>query len=539
MQTRPPTIAQLLIAVVFALSCFALLLFLWIAFGGPSPLKPEGYRLEVPFDEATSLAVESDVRISGVSVGKVKGIDLSDEGKAVATLEIEAKYAPVPEDTQAILRQKTLLGETYVELTPGSPGNPGESSTEDLGAQGAATDVNAEGVGFVPEGGALDEAQVSEAVQLDEIFRAFDSETRQAFQTWMQEASVAFKGRGDDLNAAIGNLEGFANEADELLRVLDSQRLATREFVRNTGEVFEALSERKGQLQGLIRNTEAVFSTTAQRNQDLQEAFIALPTFLDESRLTLERLEEFSIDTDPLIQQLRPVAAELSPTLVDLGRLAPELQGFFKGLLPAALASKTGLGALQGVLRRDLPAVLSELDPWLRQVIPIVQVASDYRREITAFVANTAAATNGSNRPGENQNQITRYLRTTAPLGPEALAAFPNRLKVSRTNPYVAPGGYLNLANGLESFETRHCSSAGLTALLDDNSPNDPNFNQRFNGDVAKAQDFYNRLKRFAFDDVNSSDNLPAPPCAQQGAYTSVGGMFPEFSQYLHVFAQP
>ena len=30
------------------------------------------------------------------------------------------QYAPLPSDTRAILRQKTLLGETYVELTPGT-----------------------------------------------------------------------------------------------------------------------------------------------------------------------------------------------------------------------------------------------------------------------------------------------------------------------------------------------------------------------------------------------------------------------------------
>ena len=65
METRPPTTARILIAVGFALSCFGLALFLWLAFGGPIPLKPEGYRFTVPFDEATQLAVESDVRISG------------------------------------------------------------------------------------------------------------------------------------------------------------------------------------------------------------------------------------------------------------------------------------------------------------------------------------------------------------------------------------------------------------------------------------------------------------------------------------------
>src|SRR4051795_13552081 len=102
METRPPTITRILVAVGFALSCFALALFLWITFGGPLPLKAKGYRFTVPFDEATQLAVESDVRISGVPVGKVKSVELNDQGLADATIELDSDYAPVPTDTRAI-----------------------------------------------------------------------------------------------------------------------------------------------------------------------------------------------------------------------------------------------------------------------------------------------------------------------------------------------------------------------------------------------------------------------------------------------------
>jgi ABC-type transporter Mla subunit MlaD len=68
----------------------------------------------------------------------------------------------------------------------------------------------------------------------------------------MQNAALALDGRGSDLNAAIGNLEPFAEEANKLLRTLDTQDQATSQFVKNTGEVFGALSERQGQLRGLI-----------------------------------------------------------------------------------------------------------------------------------------------------------------------------------------------------------------------------------------------------------------------------------------------
>ena len=120
MQKQAPTLGRLLVMVGFALSCFGLLLFLWLAFGGPTPLQPKGYRFTTSFGEATQLAKEADVRISGVPVGKVKSIVTEPDGRSKATIQLDEKYAPLPSDTKAILRQKTLLGETYVELTPGT-----------------------------------------------------------------------------------------------------------------------------------------------------------------------------------------------------------------------------------------------------------------------------------------------------------------------------------------------------------------------------------------------------------------------------------
>ena len=81
MQKQAPTIGRILVMAMFTLSCFGLLLYLWSAFGGPVPLKPHGYRFQASFAEATQLAQEADVRISGVNVGRVKKIDLGDDGR--------------------------------------------------------------------------------------------------------------------------------------------------------------------------------------------------------------------------------------------------------------------------------------------------------------------------------------------------------------------------------------------------------------------------------------------------------------------------
>ncbi len=125
MQKQAPSLGRILTMVLFALSCFGLLLFLWVAFGGSTPLRPKGYRVTIPFKEAGQLAQEADVRISGVTVGRVKKIEASSKtGNSNVTIEIKAKYAPIKRDSRVMLRAKTLLGETYVELTPGRPNSP-------------------------------------------------------------------------------------------------------------------------------------------------------------------------------------------------------------------------------------------------------------------------------------------------------------------------------------------------------------------------------------------------------------------------------
>jgi phospholipid/cholesterol/gamma-HCH transport system substrate-binding protein len=52
MTTATPSLRRVLVMVAFALSCFGLLLFLWVSFGGPVPLKPKGYQFKVAFPEA-------------------------------------------------------------------------------------------------------------------------------------------------------------------------------------------------------------------------------------------------------------------------------------------------------------------------------------------------------------------------------------------------------------------------------------------------------------------------------------------------------
>jgi phospholipid/cholesterol/gamma-HCH transport system substrate-binding protein len=498
MQKQAPTLGRILVMAGFALSCFGLLLYLWVAFGGGIPLKPKGYRIHVDFQEATQLAQQADVRISGVPVGKVVKLDLGPGDTTEATLQIDPRYAPIPRDARAILRQKTLLGETYVELTPGTKGG-----------------------GSLPEGGTLPVRQVAPTVELDEILRSLDPLTVRSFQVWMQSLAQGIDGRGQDLNDALGNLAPLATDANDLLVVLDRQRHAVSQLVRNTGVVFDALARNQGDLTNLIRGSNTVFGTIADRNQQLADTFRAFPTFERESSLTLERLNRFARNTDPLITQLRPFARELSPTLQAAARFAPPFQRFFENLGPLITASKPGLPAFDRFLA-DLRPALGQLDPFTRSLNPFLSFIAQYLPELNGFVGNIVAATQATKAEGK-RFKLVHYLRTVSPFSPEGLAVYPRRLATNRPNPYRVRGGQGELAQGLAVFEDRQCASGPRPI------PNLPPDLASIVGGLAP--DAAQQILTLGF--RNDPSNVPAPPCRLQGKFPGYG------TDYPHVLALP
>src|SRR4029453_18110336 len=472
MQKQAPTLGRILIMATFTLSCFGLLLYLWSAFGGPVPLKPRGYQFKTSFDEATQLAQEADVRISGVTVGKVKKIELGDDGRSEATIQMDQKYAPVHSDSRAILRQKTLLGETYVELTPGT-----------------------NGASYLPEDGHLPTKNVASTVELDEIFRSFDPETRKAFQSWQQQVAVGIAERGGAFSDALGQLEPFAVDTNRVLETLNSQSRAVKQLVRGPGAFFEALTESDGQLASLITNSNTVFATTAQRDREIRETFIALPTFIDESNKTLRALQAYANNTNPLVTELQPWARVPSKTLVDVKSLVPPFNGLMQGLGPAVDASKKGFPAGEQFLD-GLRPLLGQLDPFLRNLNPFFRQLSLYRNELTAFFGNITGALGYNDKPGTN----VRALRLSIPANPESLASYPHRIGPNRAHPYFPPGAHKMRARGRDIFNPTNCSAGGSPVM----EPPNANF----------SEDLRNRIFKFIYQSSQSG----TPPACKKGA---------------------
>jgi virulence factor Mce-like protein len=423
METGAPSIGKIVSMVLFSLSCIGLLLFLWVEFGGTVPFNAQGYRFQASFPYAQELATPADVRIAGVNVGKVLSTTLDPQGnRTLATIQMDKQFAPIRKDTKAILRTKTILGETYVELTPGSPNSPP-----------------------LPDGAMLPRSQVIPAVQIDQVFNALDAPTRRAFQIWQQQLAQAVNGNDQNLNNVLGNLPAFTADSTAILQVLDVEHAAVVKLTQNGGTVFGALARNQSALRNLITSGETVFSTTAANQASLADTFRVFPTFLDETKATMIRLAQFAIDTDPLVKSpcsstaspgcsvsLIPALQQAVPTLAKVNELSPDLKNLFIQLRPLVEVSKTGLPAITSVIAGAQP-LLNQLGPWLEQFYPIINWLGLHQQLITDFISLPATSLNATIGGAGGTGH---YLRTVSPVGADALSIGGPRTPDNRGNTY-------------------------------------------------------------------------------------------------------
>jgi virulence factor Mce-like protein len=489
-------------------------MFLWESFGGPLPLKPKGYRMTVAVPRVLALAEQSDVRISGVNVGHVISVKKGSDGRTHATIEVSGKYAPIRANTHAIIRQKTLLGETYVQLLP--HGNVGP---------------------FLGDGKQLADSQVEPSVTLDDILSAFDPKTRADFRIWQQALSEGIDGRGEQINASFAKLEPFAEHANQLVTILASQEGALRGLIKNTGVVFNALASRDHQLEGLIVNGEHTFHAASEASQAFAAAFQALPGFEKNSRVALKELDRFATDASPFLEEFRPTERALSSLLQAAKPFAPQFDKFLTSLGPLTKAARTGLPALGKSLDLTVP-VLENLRPVLHNLDPFLQYTGTYVRELQAFFANLTSASGFQQPSGDlprGQGNKQHLLTTLAVLSPESLALYKEKLGTDRANAYPLAGTYSQLATGLPVFSAAGCPNSTPSV----NGPassviSGELIEQLIHFKVANKPEKPEGIKAEGNTATPGSPNeVPAPACKQQGPQ-SFNGKLSQFPKVVY-----
>jgi phospholipid/cholesterol/gamma-HCH transport system substrate-binding protein len=80
--------------------------------------QPQGYTVQAEFPNAGGLQDGAAVELAGVKIGRVTSVTLTDTYRAHVTLHILPTIA-LQEDSRAAIKSKGLIGERYVEISPG------------------------------------------------------------------------------------------------------------------------------------------------------------------------------------------------------------------------------------------------------------------------------------------------------------------------------------------------------------------------------------------------------------------------------------
>jgi len=79
-----------------------------------------GYELKARFTQIGQLRKQAPVKIGGVTIGQVSGIELDPQKfDSIVTLKLDGKFKDLPADTSAGIFTSGLLGESYIGLQPG------------------------------------------------------------------------------------------------------------------------------------------------------------------------------------------------------------------------------------------------------------------------------------------------------------------------------------------------------------------------------------------------------------------------------------
>ena len=217
----------------------------------------------------------------------------------------------------------------------------------------------------------------------------------------------------------------------------------------------------------MITNSNETFDALASEERSLAEIFQILPTFQRESRLTFERLDQFQANTRPLVQDLIPVARDLSPTLASIRELSPELRSLFFDLDELNKAAKKGLPATEKYLNGFNP-LFDQVDPSLANLNPILAYLNYYRGFVGDFFAGPPAGLAGTFVRQSGQPAPRRGLRQLSYLSAESLSIQPTRSATNRGNGYLEPDSLDATASAGGIFKNFDCKNL-------DYSPNGQN----------------------------------------------------------------
>jgi phospholipid/cholesterol/gamma-HCH transport system substrate-binding protein len=404
-----------------------------------------GYTVTAEFINAGQLVKGNEVRASGVRVGSVKGIDVSQDGHAEVELSIDDDdYAPLRSGTQVMIKQSSLSGiaNRYVDLKLG-PANGKE----------------------VDDGGEIGPDQTATAVEVDQIFDLFDERTRTGLQDFFKGSGEMLRGRGKELREGVHYLNPALSTGARLFQELTKDEALLERFLVDSATLVNTLAQRRDELTGVVGNLNATFGALGRQQDALAESVGRLPPFMRRANTTFVNLRSALDDVDPFVDAAKPAVRRLGPFL-DQARL------FVRDAEPT-------IRDLSRTITRAGPR--NDLIELIKSFPPLAKVAMDRRR------------INGAERRGafpETADALKRAAPTIAfsrPYTPDLVGWMDD---FSTTGGYDALGGFsrawINLSEilygpGPKLRQFRRCPGANEEPARDGSNV--------FSGAAAEALD--------------------------------------------------
>src|SRR3954467_10038339 len=296
-----------------------------------------GYEVRAIFDNAAYAVKGEEVRIAGVSVGKIDKLDVAQERKAAVTFTIEKPgFAPFHKDAHCTIRPQSLIGEKYVECTPGSTKSPELETIPDGQPDAGKADLPLE--------------QTSSPVDIDLVGNINRLPYRQRLAIIINEFGTALAGRGDDLNQAIHRANPALRETDKVLAVLAGQNRVLARLAVDSDRVIAPLADNRRRVANFIVEANKTGTATAERSADIERSFELFPGFLRQLQPTLQQLSDFADQTTPLLANLHTAAPDLNRFTAALGPFSTVAT---KSVVSLGAASDIGRPALE----QSLPLV--------------------------------------------------------------------------------------------------------------------------------------------------------------------------------------
>ncbi|MCP2163890.1 MCE family protein [Goodfellowiella coeruleoviolacea] len=205
-----------------------------------------GYVVRVRLADSGGIFSDAEVTYRGVGVGRVGPLRLTEHGVEV-DLAIDSSAPAIPDDVEAVVANRSAVGEQYVDLRPRRDGGP-----------------------FLAEGAVIEQADTRTPLPVETLLADVDalaaSVPADALRTVVDELDTAFSGTGPDLavlldatrdvtgtaSAHLPQTTGLLTDGHTVLATQNDQADALTSFGENAKLLAAQLRTSDPDLRGLI-----------------------------------------------------------------------------------------------------------------------------------------------------------------------------------------------------------------------------------------------------------------------------------------------